>query len=416
MPLSRHFYSLDEVQSALHYTSTRNLPNESLFWCQELILSGCISEAISTLFESWLWHKGPFHLQWLIYAWNTLASDELSENDLLLSAYQLTLCSQKDHSLFHILVHTTMNPIIPDRVTPKTPPLLPSDDNKETYFIRAIFQKKAHSAWWISQYMNTVRVWELLEWYIQHIITTTYYDSYSTCFTALQNYDKLLGYKSDEYDRVVRCLMILSLCLSDEKQKQSFGPLPTEMTSRYQNELNELSQKVGRKEFRNYSIPTMCLYGSTQRGCMKWTKNNVNQLNTIEPHLIGCPFWDNAIESYGIVTENNEIKWNSDDDMEEFYTLYFPDDIPDEWTKQDKLRSHGDGVLGPNDHTTLYKFARTHLSKITRLAWNIISTTHDYLQKSDITDCQLPSVLQHMIELPALDEALLQPVHKRLIS
>lgn len=416
MPLSRHFYSLDEVHSALHYTTTRNLPNESLFWCQELILSGCVSEAISTLFESWLWHKGPFHLQWLIQAWSTLASDELSENDLLLSAYQLTLCSQKDHSLFHILVNTTMDPTIPDRVTPKTPHILPSDDNKEIYFIRALFQKKAHSAWWISQYIDTIRLWELIEWYTQHIIPDKYHDSYSTCFIALQNYDKLLGYKSDEYDKIIRCLTILSLCLSDEKQKQSFTSLPTIIDTRYQDELYRLSQKNGRKEYRNYSIPTMCLYGLTLRGCMKWTKNNFNQLNTIEPHLIGCPFWDNAIESYGVITENNEIKWNSDDDIEDFYTKYFPDDIPDEWTKQDKLKSHGDGILGPNDNPTLYKFARTHLSKISRLAWNIISNTHDYIQKANITECQFTTILQYNVALPILDESLLRPVHKKPIS
>lgn len=415
MPLSRHFYSLDEVHSALHYTTTRNLPNESLYWCQELILSGCVSEAISTLFESWIWHKGPFYLQWLVQAWNTLASDELSENDLLLSAYQLTLCSQKDHSLFHILVNTTMDPTIPDRVTPKTPSLLPSDDTKEIYFIRALFQKKAHSAWWISHYIDTIRLWELIEWYTLHIIPNTYYDSYSTCLIALQNYDKLLGYKSDEYDKIIRCLTILSLCLSDEKQKQSFTPLPTIIDTRCQDELQHLSQKHGRKEYRIYSIPTMCLYGVTLRGCMKWTKNNCNQLNTIEPHLIGCPFWDHAIEPHG-VTENNEIKWNSDDDIEEFYTQYFPDDIPDEWTKQDKLQSHGDGILGPNDHPTLYKFARTHLSKISRLAWNIISNTHNYIQKTNITECQFTTILQYNVALPALDESLLRPVHKRLIS
>ena len=72
MPLSRHFYSLDEVQAALLHTN-------SLFWCQELILSGCIGEAISTLFQSWLWNTGPMQLQWLIDAWKTLALDEISE-------------------------------------------------------------------------------------------------------------------------------------------------------------------------------------------------------------------------------------------------------------------------------------------------------------------------------------------------
>ena len=78
--LSRHFYALDEVHAALTYCSRRNDPVETLFWCQELLHSGHIGETISTLFEAWLWHKGPFHLSWLQHAWSTLRSDT-SSND-----------------------------------------------------------------------------------------------------------------------------------------------------------------------------------------------------------------------------------------------------------------------------------------------------------------------------------------------
>ena len=85
MPLSRHFYSLDEVQAALLYTTSRNNTSDALFWCQELILSGCVGEAISTLFQSWLWNTGPMRLQWLIDASKTLASEVLSEDDVILA-------------------------------------------------------------------------------------------------------------------------------------------------------------------------------------------------------------------------------------------------------------------------------------------------------------------------------------------
>ena len=78
MPLSRHFYSLDEVQAALFYTTSHNNPSDALFWCKELLLSGCIAESISTLFQSWLCNTGPMRLQWLINAWKTIANDELN--------------------------------------------------------------------------------------------------------------------------------------------------------------------------------------------------------------------------------------------------------------------------------------------------------------------------------------------------
>jgi hypothetical protein len=418
MPLSRHFYSLDEVQSALYYTTSRNNPQETLFWCQELILSGCISEAISTLFDSWLWNKGPFYLQWFIHAWNKLASHELSEHDIILSTYQLVTSTQNDNSLWNILVLNTSSPNkIPDRITRKTPKNLPSDDKKEIYFVRALFQRKAQSAWWCSHYIQSERVWELLEWYAK-VICPTYYDSYHICFEALQHYDQLLGYRSDEYDIIVRCLAILSLCLSEEKQKQTFAPLPSQLNTHYQQIMEQQAYHVGRKQYRIYTIPSACLYGTTLRGCSKWSQQNINQLYHVEKYMIGCPFWDEVLSEYAIITEKQEVEWKSDEQMEEFYNTYFPDDIPDEWTKLDKMKSHGDGILGPKDQPQLLKYSRNYLSKYTRLAWNTTTLTHRYLEKIDmINECHPSSILKqfHLQQREPLNESLLQPVHKKLI-
>jgi hypothetical protein len=203
MPLTRHFYSIDEVTAALTYTSYRNEHKETLFWCKELILSGCISETISTLFQSWLWHKG--NMSWLIHAWK-LRSEEVSENDIIVSAYQLST-SPQDHSLWNVLLKTVNDPSIPDRVTHRSPEFL-SNDPKEMYFIRALYQGKGQCAWWISQYLPSV--WSLLEWYIEknHPLYSYMYKIY---FEALMNYEQLLGYKSDEYDIIVRCSAILSV-------------------------------------------------------------------------------------------------------------------------------------------------------------------------------------------------------------
>ena len=103
MPLSRHFYAVDEVHAALSYRTTGCDRAETLFWCQELLLSGYASETISTLFESWLWYKGPFCLAWLATA-ERLASNEVTEDDIRLSAYHLSWKECCDHSLWNILV------------------------------------------------------------------------------------------------------------------------------------------------------------------------------------------------------------------------------------------------------------------------------------------------------------------------
>jgi hypothetical protein len=416
MVLSRHFYSSDEVQAALLYTTTRSIPDEALFWCQEMLLSGYHSETISILFQSWLWHTGSLRLQWLINAYKSLAKDEISEDEILLATYQLSTISQtnRDTSLWNILVLTAKNNDMPDRITRKMPPLLPSDDKKEIYFISSIYQGKVRSAWWISRYLPTDRVWILVEWYILNI-KSQFQQEYLVCLEAFINYDKLLGYKSDGYDVITRCMAILMLCNNKEQQEKSFKPLVSEIDSDNLQALNEWNVSVGRKERRIYQIPTSCLYGVTLRGRMKWSQNNLTQLYDIEKHLVGCMFWDEVISEYADISDPKNIVWYSDDKMEEFYDKYFPQDICDEWSKKDQQKSHGDGVLSPTDKPNINKYSRNYLSRNPYFAWNTTKDVNNYLEKIDISDCSLERIIEYYSapqELTAEDLKKLEPVHK----
>jgi hypothetical protein len=391
MPLTRHFYSSDEVLAALQYSSYRNEHKETLFWCKELLLSGYITEAISTLFQAWLWHKGdPL---WLVHAWK-LHGDELTEDDILLSTYQLSVLPQ-DHSLWNVLASTAAHPSIPDRVTYRSPEF-PSDDPKEMYFIRALYQGKGHSAFWISRYISYMRVWELLEWYVDNIsasIPRIY-------FEALQNYERLLGYKTDEYDSIVQCSAVLAVAsLRFYMQK----PIPQIIDPYYVKLLTQWDSINGRRSRRLFSIPTGCLYGATKRGRMKSSQQNTKELNYVETSMIGCPFWEEALSKYATI--DGSIQWKSDDDLENFYDIMFPDDIPDEWTKKEKEMSHGCGVLG-NEEVSLKKYATLYLMKKSRFVW---------VQSVPISvaSCD-PSIICKHIILPELDIRLLEPVKKRL--
>ena len=420
MPLSRHFYSLDEVQAALLYTTSHNTPAEALFWCQELVLSGSISEAISTLFHSWLWHTGPMRLQWLVNVWrSSLITEELTEDDILLATYRLAAIhhSQRDNSLWNILVLTMENPSkMPDRITRKTPHIKGIDDKKELYFVRAMFQGKAQAAWWISQYIDVDRIWILLDWFLKNV-HTVFKEEYTICLEALQSYELLLGYKSAEYDIIVRCAAINIMCIPLKRQELSFKVEP-EIDVRTAQMLNELELSVGLRERRVHKIPTACLYGTTARAMIQWTQKNYVQLYNVEKYLIGCPFWDEVIVKYANVLDSGIIQWHSDDTMEQFYDKYFPDDIPDEWTLLDQQKSHGDGILGPSDKVKLSKWSRTFMSKLPHLAWNTTKATNIYLEKLDISDCTIGDSIDKLFEnykteliLPFSDDDL-EPVHK----
>lgn len=402
MPLSKHFYSLDEVQAALFYTAGRYDAKEAIFWCKEMIDSGCIGEAISTLFEAWIWHKGPFYNAWLLEAWTALRSDELSENAILLSVYQLCSFKKKDNSLWNILALSSHEV---DRVTPRTPPLpLPIDemDKKELYFLRAIYQGKARSAWWISHYLETERVWWLVEWVYTHVNHDTHIENW---LNALKGYEDLLGYRSDVYDTIIRCYAILYVCTKPSKQHA-----PLIMEDRMTNAIEEWKKLDGRKSRRIYTIPTACLYGRTHRGNMKWSQHNLVQLYHVEPYLVGCPFWEEALSSHATIT-NEKICWIYEKDREAFYQAYFPDDIPDEWSLVEKKKSHGDGVLGPTDKVTLARYARIHFSGPCRLAWSTTKEALQQIEKRDNQDCDISNIIDGII-FP-FDPALLKPVHKR---
>jgi hypothetical protein len=415
MPLTRHFYSLDEVQAALLYTLGRNNTLESLFWCQELLISGYVGEAISTLFQSWLLQTGPLRLQWLINAFSTLASDELTEDAVLLATYQLATSKKHDNSLWNILCLTAKNPdLIPDRLTRKTVELdEKAFDKKEIYFINSIYQGKAQCAWWISQYMRIESVWKLLHWFSKNVYKQ-HTEKYNCCLGALKEYDKLLGYKSAEYDVIVRCMAILMFCILPTQQLNSFTPLADSIDMMTIKNLKEWADMEGRRERRIYQIPSSCLYGTTIRGRSHWAQNNYYQLNNIEKHINGCPFWDEAVAEYGAREESGEIKWNSEEQMEEFYDKYFPDDIPDEWTKKDKIKSHGDGVLGPNDKPNIWKYARIHLNNLAMFTWGKRREVDDYLEGLDNSECSIERIINLTSPRELSEENLkkLEPVRK----
>jgi hypothetical protein len=423
MALSRHFYSIDEVQCALMHTTSRNLYNESVFWCKELLLSGCIAETISVLFQSWLWNTGPLRAKWLIDAWNTLTSDEVSEYNIVLSAYQLSNINYKhrDSSLWNILLLTGTNPNkMPDRITKKIPKSMPSDfDSKEKYFVSAMYQNKARCAWWISQFIETERVWELLKWYSTYL-RSKYDNQYTTCRDALYNYQMLLGYKSEEYDKITRCVAILLHSIPYTFQDSSFKDQVADIDIDTSKFYNQISSHIGYKSSRLFSIPSACLYASSLRGRMRWTHNNHIQLNNIEKYLVECPFWNEELTKYASISEG-DIQWNSYDSMEEFYNKYFPDDIPDEWDMNEKNKSHGDGLLGPVENLSLKKLSRTLLGKAMYYTWgfgrDINACFETILDTSSVDinglDCII-RVFKSPVPLSEEDLKKLDPVRKIL--
>lgn len=111
--------------------------------------------------------------------------------------------------------------------------------------------------------------------------------------------------------------------------QSSWAPL-----SRTNLPINELSswETLSMRKRRVFAIPYDCLFGMCWRGIGGDTTNEL--FNLSKELFQRSPYWKSI------------ATWETDDEQEEFYDVYFPDDIPDEWSREDQNQSHGAGITG----------------------------------------------------------------------
>lgn len=414
MPLTRHFYELDEVQAAVFYCGGRPSWKETVFWTRELVISGYVSEAISVLFESWLWHRGPFHMRWLIDAMTAMGGEEVSMEGILTMAEALSRCTIKDHSLWAILVSSTLEGEIDalyDRVTPKSLvvewPL--EMDKREQFFLRAIHQHKAGAAWWSTvpgaagAGIRDERVEWCMEWYAETVRAGD-----REWKEALDGYERLLGYRSEGYDRAIRLTRLLSLCFTADQRRKSMTALMAGAPL-YPEEEAKWNRVLGRKAGRIYPIPYYGLYGTTKRGRMRQQETTVGELWDVRRGMAGVPCWD---------TDEKEAAATGATTGAAAIDSYFPDDLPDEWTAAEKSLSHGSGLLGSGEQVTLWGWMRRTMTGSTRLVWGRGAR----LLRSEVVRKRLEAIpldtpFLTLLALPIQGTAIrsFAPVHKRKV-
>jgi hypothetical protein len=135
----------------------------------------------------------------------------------------------------------------------------------------------------------------------------------------------------------------LILCTSTATREQGMLAIK-QLTYRVQQEQwISWSAAIGRHA-RIYPIPPEAIHKETTRGQIARKYTNIGDIR--DPAVVeGCQFWRSAMEEFGITqdAETGAIIFPDDDTLEGFYNRYFPDDIPDEWSKVDQEKSHGRG-------------------------------------------------------------------------
>jgi hypothetical protein len=83
--------------------------------------------------------------------------------------------------------------------------------------------------------------------------------------------------------------------------------------------------------------------------------------------LWGSFYWDNIADEYGGWEAIRDVI----DVREVFYEKHFPDDIPDEWSKEARLKSTGWGARQPDVEVSTEKFLRKWFGRSSSaVIWN----------------------------------------------
>ena len=261
-------------------------------------------EAWSALVDAWMWHVLAAEPTWL---YRCVRVESTNRDELLDACWDLATIEGRDNSLWWTLVG-------------------PSKHKQGACDVRsALAQGRVTDAW--------------------SLVTTGYLsEAEARRAVAPSSLQRVLTHLGTPLSRVDLCASIILTC--SPRRRRRPPPRPRE------------AFETGRRASRIYPIPVECLYGLTQRGCSLQSTSTVGDLWAIEPVLAQSPVWSPLLA---------EAK-KSDEALEAFYQTYFPDDIPDEWSRKDQGLSHGPGVLRASEQLSYAKLGRIWFTAPCRFA------------------------------------------------
>jgi hypothetical protein len=322
--LTRHLYESDEVVGALRYSILQGRAVEMAFWIQELTDSNMSHTAFRTLVGTWLIYIGVNRPGWISRAVASWRGEDVTGQEL---GVNLIFCPDRDITPFALLALQS-EPV--DRVT--VDETADGVNDIAQYFHTAIRQRRVRSAWWAAMEMGQGRAWDLLE----------------ECHDGRHRDSiKLLrGLANDELIWLAGAVTFISLL--HDVRNDAEGTWYT-VSDDLDRQIGRWDDLKGRRARREYAIPLSSICGCGPRWEIRKSETTLRRLYAFEASVCADRggFWWDTMRDAGFNTETGE--WVSDDAKESFYATYFPDDIPDEWSLADQKKSHGPGMLRPDE-------------------------------------------------------------------
>lgn len=353
--LSRNLYEIDEVVAALQL-SLRNRWPRALFWLWELISSDEKELARQTLTNSWLSSCAPHDLTFMddIMTSSMNAEESVTFVRRILEAP----CSRT----VALMSEMATQPVRPN-MTPSSrdPVCLARRKVRSEAFVASLhadesITKEEAAKFWISfdAACRQYRVRDAM-WLIQAAQPLLSVDAIWSAITIAVRGDlkiKIQGTITLLRDTATRTTQILHqavacqiLCTPTAEHAALAHRLKPKIAFQLR-QWSEWDAVVGRRAAREYAIPLEALHKETTRGAMSRKFTNILDVRDPIPLLTeGCAWWQHTAAQMGLVEEEGCLSFPDDAALERFYDCYFPDDLPDEWSKVDQEKSHGRGCL-----------------------------------------------------------------------
>lgn len=349
--LTRHFYVLDEVIAALQYCCMERQVDQAIFWLLELIDSGETEVGLTAMLEVYIIRYGVSRLQWFYHAYQMMTADAYERDAIVTLCYNLAKmpADQVDISLlglsFIALTDTERPPQLlkPGVTAPWVENYIKISvaNDYEAYLCRALYQGKVRGALWAVPHCRPGYAIGYLQVWLNAMGNPLMATQMMEAARTLPNWS---GLSYPGQTCMAFCFMIMA---SADKWHLSLAPLD-ELPSRILHQLELYEEVVGTKQRRVYSIPSGCLYLDTHRGCLPYTQTTdtwfieeVGKQHQTYQHMADCEFWNTLWNAFKA--------GDSDEGWEHFCQVAFPEDIPDEWSLEERSKSHGHGSNNPNE-------------------------------------------------------------------
>jgi hypothetical protein len=337
MLYTRHFYRIDEVKAALQLCISNKRSEEALFWALELIDSEEFTTIKSVLLNTWFHTIGLANIHILRDIFDVTDDEE----KILYLVYSMCYVKRDITLPVMYLNGASTNKYKNRNILFELPKELVQDDKYIDTFIRSCILGKYLDAWLLS-----VPLWKnrLIYTYIEKLLSYKYKDGLLFDLYVYLTNSKLIN------KWYLRCALIGLTCFAEK-----YYEAPTNYFKSYeylQDTIQSWKNFLTKKKRRIYTIPKECLYGRTYRGTLTYQDNNDEELH--EPHYLleNQTIYKSILERYTSFKEFYE----DNEEYDQFMDWYFPDDIPDEWSRIEREKSHGFGVNQKSDTPNIRRY------------------------------------------------------------